>query len=145
MNRRFSIAYCFFLNLLCIVFLFSASVHAQENNETTIHSDNKPHNSPGSELPEQQSGAFKNFYAYLYIGDDIGGSHSDQLKAVNYKGGGPYEWGIGIGKYLNDLVSVEGTFEYWGERYERKEGPILPGTYNNVIQAGGIGLSARQA
>ena len=81
-------------------------------------------------------------YGYLYIGDNAGDSNSQKLETVNYKGGGPYEWGIGIGRYLTDTVSVEGTFEYWGERYERKNGVSVPGTGNNIIQGGGLGLSA---
>ena len=81
------------------------------------------------------------WYGYLYLGDNLGGSNTGKLKSVDYKGGGPYEWGIGIGRHFSDTFSIEGTFEYWGERYERS-GPIIPGTENNVIQAGGLGLSA---
>ena len=84
---------------------------------------------------------FSTWYGYLYIGDNIGGANSDKLERVNYKSGGPPEWGIGIGRYLNDVVSVEGIFEYWGERYERKTGSVIPGTENNVIQVGGLGIS----
>ena len=80
-------------------------------------------------------------YGYFYIGDNIGGSNSNKLDSVNYKGGGPPEWGFGIGRYLNEFVSIEGTFEYWGERYKRKNSAVIPGTENNVIQAGGLGLS----
>ena len=84
------------------------------------------------------------WYGYLYLGDNIGSSSTGNLKSTNYKSGGPPEWGIGIGRYYDihgQAFSVEGTFEYWGERYERK-GPVIPGTENNVIQAGGLGLSA---
>ena len=135
------IAYSCLLKLLFITCFFSASVHAQGNLKSIIHPDNNPHNLSSSKLPEQHSEVFKGLYGYLYIGDDIANSNSDALKTVNYKGGGPFEWGIGVGIYLNDLLSVEGTFEYYGERYERKVGPVLPGTFNNVIQAGGIGFS----
>ena len=81
------------------------------------------------------------YYGYLYIGDNTGGINSDKLESVNYKGGGPLEWGIGLGRYFTDAVSIEGTFEYWGERYERQGGATIPGTENNVIQVGGLGLS----
>lgn len=81
------------------------------------------------------------FYGYLYIGDNTGGISSDKLKSVNYKGDGPLEWGIGIGRYFTNAVSIEGTFEYWGERYERQGGAVIPETENNVIQVGGLGLS----
>lgn len=116
MKRPFSIAYIFSRKLLFIACFFFVSVRAQ-------------------------SDIFKGFYGYLYMGDNIVNSNSDVLKSVNYKGGGPFEWGIGVGKYLNGLLSLEGTFEYYGERYERRDGPILLGTLNNIIQAGGIGLS----
>jgi len=82
-----------------------------------------------------------NWYGYVYLGDNIGGSNTGKLKSVNYKSGGPPEWGIGIGRYLNEIVSLEGTFEYWGERYNRTSGPVIAGTENNVIQVGGLGLS----
>lgn len=81
------------------------------------------------------------YYGYLYIGDNLGGSSSNKLKSINYKGGGPLEWGIGIGRYFSNAVSIEGTFEYWGERYERQGGAVILGTENNVIQVGGLGLS----
>jgi len=82
-----------------------------------------------------------NWYGYLYLGDNIGGSSTGKLESVDYKSGGPPEWGIGIGRYLNNVVSLEGTFEYWGERYNRTGGPVIAGTENNVIQVGGLGLS----
>lgn len=81
------------------------------------------------------------YYGYLYIGDNTGDISSSELKTINYKGGGPAEWGVGIGRYFTEAVSVEGTFEYWGERYERRGGVVIPGTENNVIQVGGLGLS----
>lgn len=81
------------------------------------------------------------WYGYLYIGDNIGSSGSGKLKSTNYKSGGPPEWGIGIGRHYTKQFSAEGTLEYWGERYKR-EGALIPGTENNVIQAGGLGLSA---
>ena len=84
---------------------------------------------------------FSDYYGYLYAGDNTGGSNSSKLKSVNYKGGGPPEWGIGIGRYFSNVFSVEGTFEYWGERYERQGGAVIPGTENNVIQVGGLGFS----
>lgn len=84
---------------------------------------------------------FSSWYGYLFIGDNVSESSTDKLKSVNYKGGGPLEWGVGIGKYINDVFSVEGTFDYWGERFERKDSSIISGTENNVIQAGGLGLS----
>lgn len=80
-------------------------------------------------------------YGYLYIGDNVGDSSTGNLESSNYKSGGPPEWGIGIGRYYGKVFSVEGIFEYWGERYERK-GAVIPGTRNNVIQIGGLGLSA---
>lgn len=137
-----------FLNYPCrlVILLFacllSTPVSAQNKLETTNSPETKSENIETSEKPDQRAGAFSDYYLYLYAGNDIGNSASDELKSVNYKGGSPYEWGIGIGKYFNKLFSVEGTFEYRGERYERRNGPVLPGTFNNVIQAGGIGLSA---
>ena len=80
-------------------------------------------------------------YGYLYLGDNVGSSNTGDLKTSDYKSGGPLEWGIGLGRHLTDVFSVEGTFEYWGERYERS-GALIPGTENNFIQAGGLGLSA---
>lgn len=84
---------------------------------------------------------YSSWYGYIYIGDNFSGSSSDKLKSVDYKGGGPLEWGIGLGKYINNTFSVEGIFEYWGERFERQNSPTISGTENNVIQAGGVGLS----
>jgi len=81
------------------------------------------------------------FYGYSYLGDNAAGISLDKLKSVNYKGGGPLEWGVGIGRYFTNAVSVEGTFDYWGDRYERQGGAVVPGTENNVIQVGGLGLS----
>lgn len=81
-----------------------------------------------------------NWYGYLFLGDNLAGVGGDELRTVNYKGGGPYEWGIGLGRYYNKHFSLEGTFEYWGERYERS-GAVIAGTENNVIQAGGLGIS----
>ena len=141
MKKRFFISYIHFLILFSMAYFFYASVGAQENPVSIINADNKLCDSSTSKLTDQRSDGIKGFYCYLYMGDDISNSNSDELKAVNYKGGGPYEWGLGVGKYLNNCFSVEGTFEYYGERYERKDGPILKGTFNNVIQAGGIGLS----
>lgn len=91
--------------------------------------------------PADSQADFSDYYGYLYAGDDTGGSSSSKLKSVNYKGGGPPEWGIGIGRYFSDIFSVEGTFEYWSERYERQGGSVIPGTENNVIQVGGLGFS----
>lgn len=93
-----------------------------------------------SELKTEETD-FSSWYGYLYIGDNFPDSSTGKLKTVNYKGGGPLEWGIGIGKYINNEFSIEGTFEYWGERYERQDSPAVAGTDNNVIQAGGLGLS----
>ena len=108
-------------SIVPLVCLCSSVIYAEESAESNIVS------SP--------------FYGYLFVGDNTSSSHSGNLKPVNYKSGGPYEWGIGLGRYLTDIVSVEGTFEYWGERYERQGAAIIPGTENNVIQAGGLGLS----
>jgi len=80
-------------------------------------------------------------YGYLYLGDNARDLNSSKLESVDYRGSGPLEWGIGIGQYLTSSISVEGAFEYWGERYNRLGGAILPGTKNNVIQIGGVGLS----
>ena len=94
-----------------------------------------------AEEPTASNSDTSPFYGYLYAGDNTSNSHSGNLKPVNYKSGGPPEWGIGLGRYFTDVVSVEGTFEYWGERYERQGAAIIPGTENNVIQVGGLGLS----
>ena len=80
-------------------------------------------------------------YGFLYLGDNADDIHSAELESVNYKGGGPLEWGIGMGRFFTKAISVEGSFEYWGERYQRQGGAVIPGTENNVIQVGGIGLS----
>lgn len=80
------------------------------------------------------------WYGYVYLGDNAGGTSTGSLQSTSYISS-PLEWGIGLGRYYRDLLSVEGAFEYWGERYERT-GTIIPGTENNVIQAGGLALSA---
>ena len=134
--------YRFLPVILLSACLTSTPVSARDKLETTNFPETKSENIQASEKPDEHAGAFSDYYLYLYTGNDIGNPASDELKSVNYKDGSPIEWGIGAGKYLNKLFSVEGTFEYWGERYERKNGPVLPGTLNNVIQAGGIGLSA---
>ncbi|MGD8560416.1 MAG: outer membrane beta-barrel protein [Gammaproteobacteria bacterium] len=92
-------------------------------------------------VPTLEKNDYSSWYGYIYIGDNLSDSSTDKLRSINYKGGGPLEWGIGLGKYINNTFSVEGTFEYWGERFERLNSPIIPGTENNVIQAGGLGLS----
>lgn len=81
-------------------------------------------------------------YSYLYFGNNIGNTSSSKLESVNYKGTAPGEWGIGIGRYVTDTISLEGALEYWGERFERKDGTVLPGTKNSIIQVTNMGLSA---
>lgn len=81
------------------------------------------------------------YYGYLYIGNNTGSGHSRELDSIDYKGGSPYEWGLGLGRYLSHTISIEGTFEYWGERFERQDANLIPGTANNVIQVGGLGVS----
>lgn len=120
---------------------FPAAVFASENLDVINLSTNSQKDSQPASTSLQEPEMLSDYYGYAYIGDNISGSPSNELKTINYKGGGPSEWGIGMGKYLNDMFSIDATFEFWGERYERKNGPILPGTQNNVIQAGGIGLS----
>lgn len=90
-------------------------------------------------MPEVPPDA-SSWYGYLFVGDNIGNSSSGDLSTTNYKSGGPMEWGIGIGKHYSNYLSLEGTFEYWGERFERSGAPV-GGTENNVIQAGGLGVS----
>ena len=91
--------------------------------------------------PTPKENDYSSWYGYIYFGDNFSRSSTDKLTPVNYKGGGPLEWGIGLGKYINNTFSVEGTFEYWGGRFERQNSPTISGTENNVIQAGGLGLS----
>ncbi len=81
-------------------------------------------------------------YAYAYLGNNIGNTRSGALESVDYKGSGPGEWGFGFGHYMTDSISIEGSFEYFGERFARNDGTIIPGTYNNVIQVTSIGPSA---
>lgn len=81
-------------------------------------------------------------YAYAYLGNNIGNTHSGALESVDYKGSGPGEWGFGFGHYMTDTISIEGSFEYFGERFERNDGTTIPGTYNNVIQVTSMGPSA---
>ena len=121
MNRRELIRRLRAFNVFCLVLTCPAIVFAS--------------------TPVEPSVDTSALYGYLYVGDNVSGSNSGKLKTVNYKSGGPPEWGIGLGRYFTDIVSVEGTFEYWGERYERQGTAIIPGTENNVIQVGGLGLS----
>ncbi|MGD8570317.1 MAG: outer membrane beta-barrel protein [Gammaproteobacteria bacterium] len=92
-------------------------------------------------VPTPEENDYSSWYGYIYLGDNLSGSSTSKLRAVNYKGGGPLEWGIGLGKYINNAFSVEGFFEYWGERFERQNSATISGTENNVIQVGGLGLS----
>ena len=129
----------FFLCLLCV---FVATVYASEKaafNDQPINPDiNTQPNARAPEIPITTS----DYYGYVFAGNNVSRSPKADLQPVSYKGGSPSEWGIGGGKYINNVFSIDAAFEYWGERFERQTGSILPGTYNNVIQAGGIGLSA---
>lgn len=80
------------------------------------------------------------WYGLAYIGNNIGNSGPAKFETTTYYGGGSYEWGIGFGKHVTKVFSLEGAFEFSGERYKRS-GVIIPGTENNIIQAGGQGLS----
>ena len=92
-----------------------------------------------SEQPASTGNTFP-LYGYLYLGDNAGESSTGSLQSINYISS-PLEWGVGLGRYYGDRLSVEGALEYWGERYERM-GTVIPGTENNVIQAGGLAFSA---
>lgn len=81
-------------------------------------------------------------YAYGYLGNNIVNSRSGALESVDYKGSAPGEWGFGFGHYVTDSISIEGSFEYFGERFERNNGTVIPATYNNLIQVTSMGPSA---
>ncbi len=106
--------------LISILFVLATASYSAESSEV---------------LPKDSS---RLFYAYLGIGDNISKTDSDNLKNIDSS---PGEWEIGIGRYVTENISVDGIFEYWGQRYERTDGISLPNTYNNNIQVTNMGLS----
>ncbi len=80
-------------------------------------------------------------YSYLFIGKNVGTTRSGALESVEFYGRCFGDWGAGGGRFVSDNISIEAIFEAWGDCYER-EGVVLPGTYNNIMQVTSVGMSA---
>lgn len=111
--------------------MLSFAIHATEQAAPS----SSPNGTPQENTP------ISKVYGHLFIGVFSGTNTTDQLKTVNYKGGSRIPWGLGLGYHINNHFSVDGHLEYWGDRYERTNATMLPGTANNMIQIDSAGIS----
>lgn len=119
------------LMLAVLLLMLSAAAHAADTPDTDLEPN----------LTAVKNNPLSNFYGYLFAGEFLAANNSGQIKTVDYKGGSRIPWGLGIGYKLSRHLAVDGSIEWWGDRYERIGEEVFVGTANNKIQIDSFGLS----